>query len=50
LRIGRGADARRALSENSYDRCFTDMRLPDGNGQDVIELIAETCPDTPVAR
>jgi two-component system response regulator PilR (NtrC family) len=47
--VGTVADARRALSENSYDLCFTDMRLPDGNGQEVIELIAETCPDTPVA-
>ena len=47
--VGTVADARRALSENSYDLCFTDMRLPDGNGQEIIELIAETCPDTPVA-
>jgi len=47
--VGTVADARRALAERSYDLCFTDMRLPDGNGQEVIELIAETCPDTPVA-
>src|SRR5690242_18612115 len=47
--VGTVADARRALSENSYDLCFTDMRLPDGNGQEIIELIAETCPETPVA-
>jgi len=47
--VGTVADARRALGENSYDLCFTDMRLPDGNGQEIIELIAETCPDTPVA-
>ena len=47
--VGTVAEARRALAEHSYDLCFTDMRLPDGNGQEIIELIAETCPDTPVA-
>ena len=47
--VGTVAEARRALAERSYDLCFTDMRLPDGNGQQIIELIAETCPDTPVA-
>ncbi|MEO6799867.1 MAG: sigma-54 dependent transcriptional regulator [Rhodanobacter sp.] len=47
--VGTVTEARRALTENSYDLCFTDMRLPDGNGQEIIELIAETCPDTPVA-
>jgi two-component system response regulator PilR (NtrC family) len=47
--VGTVADARAALSEHSYDLCFTDMRLPDGNGQEIIELIAETCPDMPVA-
>ncbi len=47
--VGTVAEARRALTERSYDLCFTDMRLPDGNGQEVIELIAENCPDTPVA-
>ena len=47
--VGTVADARRALNENTYELCFTDMRLPDGNGQEIIELIAATCPDTPVA-
>jgi two-component system response regulator PilR (NtrC family) len=47
--VGTVADARTALAEHTYDLCFTDMRLPDGNGQEIIELIAETCPDTPVA-
>ena len=47
--VGTVADARTALAERAYDLCFTDMRLPDGNGQEIIELIAETCPDTPVA-
>jgi two-component system response regulator PilR (NtrC family) len=47
--VGTIAEARRALAEQTYDLCFTDMRLPDGNGQEIIELIAGTCPDTPVA-
>ncbi|TAL91815.1 MAG: sigma-54-dependent Fis family transcriptional regulator [Rhodanobacter sp.] len=47
--VGTVGEARRALTENTYDLCFTDMRLPDGNGQEIIELIAQTCPDTPVA-
>ena len=47
--VGTVADARRALDENTYDLCFTDMRLPDGNGQELIELIAEEYPDMPVA-
>ena len=46
---GTVADARRALAAQNYDLCFTDMRLPDGNGQEIIELIADTYPDTPVA-
>jgi two-component system, NtrC family, response regulator PilR len=47
--VGTVTEARRALAERSYDLCFTDMRLPDGNGHEVIELIAATHPDMPVA-
>jgi two-component system, NtrC family, response regulator PilR len=47
--VGTVAEARHALGERSYDLCFTDMRLPDGSGQEVIELIAAEHPDTPVA-
>ncbi|MDQ6648180.1 MAG: sigma-54 dependent transcriptional regulator [Pseudomonadota bacterium] len=47
--VGTVSEARKALAERTYDLCFTDMRLPDGSGQELIELIAETCPDTPVA-
>ncbi|MGO4703479.1 sigma-54-dependent transcriptional regulator [Dyella sp. 2RAB6] len=47
--VGTVADARRALEERSYDLCFTDMRLPDGTGHEVIELIAAKHPDMPVA-
>ncbi|MEW5834632.1 MAG: sigma-54 dependent transcriptional regulator [Pseudomonadota bacterium] len=47
--VGTVGEAKRALAERSYDLCFTDMRLPDGTGHEVIELIAEQHPDTPVA-
>ena len=47
--VGTVAEARQALATRGYDLCFTDMRLPDGNGQEVIELIADEHPDTPVA-
>ena len=43
------SEAKRMLGEQHYDLCFTDMRLPDGTGQEVIELITRQYPDTPVA-
>ena len=43
------ADAKRRLAESRYALCFTDMRLPDGSGQEIIELIAKEYPETPVA-
>lgn len=42
-------EARERLAERRYALCFTDMRLPDGSGQEVIELIAAQYPETPVA-
>jgi two-component system, NtrC family, response regulator PilR len=52
LRVDTAADlasARELLAANRYDLCFTDMRLPDGSGQSLIELIATRFPETPVA-
>ncbi|MCB1611966.1 MAG: sigma-54-dependent Fis family transcriptional regulator, partial [Xanthomonadales bacterium] len=43
------AEARALLDEQAYDLCFTDMRLPDGNGHEFIELMARQHPETPVA-
>ena len=37
------------LSEGTFDLCLTDMHLPDGNGIDLVKLIAEEHPDLPVA-
>ena len=43
------AEARALLGMHNYDLCFTDMRLPDGNGHEFIELMSRQHPDTPVA-
>jgi two-component system response regulator PilR (NtrC family) len=47
--VGSVSEARNALASRRYDLCFTDMRLPDGSGQEIIELISATYPDMPVA-
>ncbi|TBR37023.1 MULTISPECIES: sigma-54-dependent transcriptional regulator [Dyella] len=47
--VGTVSEARRALAERTYDLCFTDMRLPDGSGHEILELIAAQYPDMPVA-
>ncbi|KRG69963.1 sigma-54-dependent transcriptional regulator [Pseudoxanthomonas dokdonensis] len=52
LRIDTAAnlgDAREQLARNRYDLCFTDMRLPDGNGIELVAEIARDHPRTPVA-
>ncbi len=42
-------EAKTRLSEQRYALCFTDMRLPDGTGHDIIEHIAANYAETPVA-
>jgi two-component system response regulator PilR (NtrC family) len=42
-------EARALLAEHHYDLCLTDMRLPDGNGIDLVDHIQKHHPDTPVA-
>lgn len=37
------------LNAQSFDLCLTDMKLPDGEGLDIIHHIQQHCPDTPVA-
>ena len=52
LRVDTAADlasARAHLSQSRYDLCLTDMRLPDGSGQELIEHIAQRYSETPVA-
>lgn len=43
------SEARRFLSENAYQICLTDMRLPDGDGLELVRFIGEQCRDLPVA-
>jgi len=42
-------EARHLLSEFKFDLCLTDMRLPDGNGLEMVRHIQEHYPDLPVA-
>ncbi len=41
--------ARRLLKQRKFDLCFTDMRLPDGNGIDLVRHINKHYPELPVA-
>ncbi len=43
------AEARHHLEQQAFDLCLTDMRLPDGNGIDLVRLIARAYPNLPVA-
>lgn len=46
---GSVAEARLRLAERKFDLCFTDMRLPDGSGQEIIELVSRQYAETPIA-
>lgn len=43
------AEARQFLERERYQLCLTDMRLPDGEGLEVVRLIGERYGETPVA-
>ncbi|MGH8529029.1 MAG: sigma-54-dependent transcriptional regulator, partial [Nevskiales bacterium] len=43
------ADALRQLKQDDLDLCFTDMRLPDGRGLDILRYIQQHRPELPVA-
>ena len=42
-------EARQALQDEYFSFCLTDMRLPDGNGLDLVEEISEQYPNLPTA-
>lgn len=42
-------EARQVLREETFSFCLTDMRLPDGNGLDLVEEISEQYPNLPTA-
>ncbi|MEX2365694.1 MAG: sigma-54 dependent transcriptional regulator, partial [Pseudohongiellaceae bacterium] len=39
----------RQIDQQAYDLCLTDMKLPDGNGLELVKYIQHKRPDTPVA-
>jgi two-component system, NtrC family, response regulator PilR len=41
--------ATQEVTRRPYDLCLTDMRLPDGNGIDLVRYIQQHCPNVPVA-
>jgi two-component system, NtrC family, response regulator PilR len=43
------AEAKQKLTRQKFDLCFTDMRLADGSGLDLVTHISRDFPDTPVA-
>lgn len=43
------ASARQALSAKRFDLCLTDMRLPDGDGLDLVDWMQSNAPGVPVA-
>ncbi len=46
---GTVAEAKKFLELESYSLCLTDMRLPDGEGLDIVRLIGTQYGETPVA-
>ena len=48
-RAMRVKDALALLQTKTYSLCLTDMRLPDGEGLDLVRYIGANCPDVPVA-
>ena len=47
--VGSIAEARAALDSDAFQLCLTDMRLPDGEGLEIVRYISEHHPQTPVA-
>ena len=42
-------EAKALLQSRSFDLCLTDMRLPDGEGLELVRFIGSDCKDVPVA-
>lgn len=42
-------EARDRLSHERFDLCLTDMKLPDGDGMELVHWLQANAPDTPVA-
>ncbi len=46
---GSVSEAKAALNSEAFQLCLTDMRLPDGDGLEIVRHISEHHPQTPVA-
>ncbi|MCC6611165.1 MAG: sigma-54-dependent Fis family transcriptional regulator [Burkholderiales bacterium] len=46
---GKVAEAKERLKSGTFDLCLTDMRLPDGDGVELVRHINANCSDLPVA-
>lgn len=46
---GTVAEAKALIESQSYQLCLTDMRLPDGNGIELVKLMQARQPEVPVA-
>jgi two-component system response regulator PilR (NtrC family) len=49
VRAGNVQQAKQCLDADGFDLCLTDMRMPDGDGLEVVRYIAERGLDLPVA-
>lgn len=47
--VGSVAEAKTRLEERGYQLCLTDMRLPDGDGLEIVRYVAEQYAEMPVA-
>ncbi|MDZ7842500.1 MAG: sigma-54 dependent transcriptional regulator [Gammaproteobacteria bacterium] len=47
--VGTLTEARTCIDDGPFDLCLTDMRLPDGDGIDLVRHIQKTRPELPVA-
>lgn len=47
--VGTVAEARECFENSSYQLCLTDMRLPDGDGLEIVRYVADNFGETPVA-
>src|SRR5690606_5142361 len=47
--VGTVAEAKKALAQQDFDLCLTDMNLPDGEGIEIVSLVGHQYPETPVA-
>lgn len=47
--VGSVAEAMACLKQHHYQLCLTDMRLPDGEGLEIVQYLNDSRSDTPVA-